>query len=110
MTPDQMAKTSWDELMMARHALPPDDPQQAQVAPFEHRAWARERVAENPLLAPAYAAMVPGYQLVKLVRSFGGDRGARTAPSMDQLAGGMTGIAEGVQQWLRDRRVATSAR
>ena len=107
MTPEDMAKANWESLMIARKAIPPDDPQQAQIAPYEHRAWARERVAENPLLAPVYAALVPGYQLAKLARSFGPEA---TPPSMDQLAGGMTGIAEGVQEWLRNRRGATSAR
>ncbi len=98
--PNVLAKANWDTLVGMRRDIPPDDPRQAAVAPYEHRAWAREQVASNPLLAPVYAALVPGYQLAKLVRSIG----ARTEPSMDQLTQGMTGIAEGVQQWLDARR------
>ncbi len=98
--PNALAKANWETLVGMRRDIPPDDPRQAAVAPYEHRAWAREQVAANPLLAPVYAALVPGYQLAKLVRSMG----ARTAPSMDQLTQGMTGIAEGVQQWVNNRR------
>lgn len=98
--PNVLAKADWGTLVGLRRDIPPDDPRQAAVAPYEHRAWAREQVAANPLLAPVYAALVPGYQLAKLVRSMG----ARTAPSMDQLTQGMTGIAEGVQQWINNRR------
>ena len=98
--PNVLAKADWETLVGLRRDIPPDDPRQAAVAPYEHRAWARERVAANPLLAPVYAALVPGYQLAKLVRSMG----ARTAPRMDQLTQGMTGIAEGVQQWVNNRR------
>ncbi len=98
--PNALAKANWETLVGMRRGIPPDDPRQAVVAPYEHRAWAREQVAANPLLAPVYAAMAPGYQLAKLVRLMS----ARTAPSMDQLTQGMTGIAEGVQQWVNNRR------
>ena len=98
--PSALAKANWETLVGMRRGIPPDDPRQAVVAPYEHRAWAREQVAANPLLAPVYAAMVPGYQLAKLVRLMG----ARTAPSTDQLTHGMIGIAEGVQQWVNNRR------
>ena len=101
MTPEEMAKAPWDTLIGARKDLPEDDPQQQQIAPYEHRAWAREQVAANPLLAPVYAALVPGYQLAKFVKSFAP---GQTAPSMDQFTHGMTGIAEGVQQWLQARQ------
>ena len=101
MSPEEMAKAPWDTLIQARQALPPDDPQQVQIAPYEHRAFARERVAENPLQALTFAAAIPGYQLVKMVKSFGT---GQTPPSMDQFTHGMTGIAEGVQQWLANRR------
>ena len=103
-SPEGLAKADWETLMRLRKAIPPEDPRQASIAPYEHRAWAREQVAGNPLLAPVYAALVPGYQLAKLVKSF---TPGQTAPSMNQLSHGMTGIAEGVQQWLDARRRTT---
>jgi len=102
-SPEGMAKADWESLVMLRKQLAQDDPRQEQVAPYEHRAWAREQVAGNPLLAPVYAALVPGYQLAKLVKSFAP---GQTSPSMDQLTHGMTGIAEGVQRWLDTKRQA----
>jgi hypothetical protein len=95
-SPDVMSGTDWDTLVGARKELPLTDPRQAQLAPYEHRAWAREQVADNPFLAPAYAAMIPGYQLAKAVMSFAP---GQTGPSMDQFTNGMKGVGEGLQQW-----------
>lgn len=86
----------WDRLLALRREHP-DPGAQARLAPFEHRAYAREEVARNPLLAPAYLALVPGYQALKLARG-----GARTAPSMEQLMQGWLGIADGLREaWRR---------
>jgi hypothetical protein len=84
----------WLDLIQLR-AQTQDPSQQALLAPFEHRAYAREEVASNPLMALPYAAMVPGYQILKLL-----GKGARTPPSWDELGQGWLGTLEGLKQGL----------
>lgn len=92
-----LARLPWDQLIQLRLQHPEAAAQQ-QLAPYEHRAYAREEVGRNPLLAPAYLAMVPGYQLFKLLSG-----GARTAPALQQLGHGWLGVAEGLRDaWRRD--------
>lgn len=85
------------ELYSLRDRLPPD--QQAQIAPYEHRAFAREVVADSPLMALSLFAGVPAYQLAKLL----GMTGSRTGPSLDQLKQGYIGIGEGLLTGLGRR-------
>jgi hypothetical protein len=64
------------------------------LAPFEHRAFAREWVRENPWLAvPSLAFSIPGYQLSKMLRL----RGEGTGASLDQLFAGYQGLFEGLK-------------
>lgn len=94
LTPEQLAAMPWDQLLQLRRNAPPE--QQAMLAPYEHRAYAREAVAENPLMALPMALMVPGYQLHKLLGA-----GARTRPSWEQLSQGLLGTGEGFTQGMR---------
>lgn len=93
-----LARMRWAQLLELRkqHA----DPQtQNLLADYEHRAYAREDVADDPWKAPFYAAMVPGYQALKLLR---GGQGSRSDASWRQLGQGLIGAAEGVAQaWRR---------
>lgn len=83
---------SWDDLYAMR--LANKDPQfQAEIAPYEHRAFAREQVAQNPMLAPVYAVAVPGYQAFKSMVGT-----SRTKPSMKQIGQGLLGASEGYDQ------------
>ena len=84
---------SWFDLITARRGAPPE--MQEYLAPYEHRAYARETVAESPWMAPVFALMTPGYQAYKVMRS-----GARTPPSMRQLQQGLLGTVEGLKQGL----------
>lgn len=90
---DVLAKMPWSDLyqLRLRH---PDPELQARIAPFEHRAYARETVSEDPLKAPVMAMAVPGYQLLK---TFVGK--SRTRPSMDQVTQGLRGVGEGLTDW-----------
>ena len=96
LTEDQMAGMPWDKLIEYRKGIDMNHPVQNKLAPYEHRAWAREQVAQNPANALAYAFMVPGYQAGKAVMSFAP---GETKPSMNQLTNGYKGIGEGLQQW-----------
>jgi hypothetical protein len=63
------------------------------LAPYEHRAWAREYVAENPVTGLLGAsALIPLYQMYKLT----GQSGARSAPSIEQVIQGYKGVGEGL--------------
>src|SRR5438445_755337 len=95
MDPNALAKMPWLDLIQMR-ARTQDPTQQAMLAPYEHRAYAREEVAQNPLMALPYAFMVPGYQALKLMGA-----GARTPPSLDELGQGWTGTLEGLKQAMR---------
>lgn len=88
-----LSRLSWAELLEMRRNARPED--QATLAPYEHRAYARETVAENPMMAPAFLFLTPGYQAYKAIRG-----GARTKPSLEQLKHGLLGTYEGVQKGL----------
>lgn len=88
---DDLARMDWEALRRLRAQSPQN--LQATLAPYEHRAFARESVGDNPWSAPLYLALVPGYQAAKGV----GLLGARTGPSMDQLKQGLLGAWEGLR-------------
>lgn len=66
--------------------------QQNVLAGPEHRAFAREVTADNPLMAIPLAAAIPLYQVYKTIN------GARSSASVDQLSQGFAGILDGLQQ------------
>ena len=68
--------------------------EQDMLAALEHRAFAREAVADNPLLAPSLLAAAPVYQLAKLA----GMTQSRSNPSWNQLGQGLLGVGEGLLQ------------
>ena len=78
--------------------------EQPAIAPYEHQAFAREQVAQNPLNAIALALGIPLWQVLKL---FGGhkllpgyDERMSTPPSLDQVFAGYRGIGEGLSGLL----------
>jgi hypothetical protein len=85
------AQMPWAELERLR--LQGGD--QVVLAPYEHRAYAREVVGANPLMALPMAAMVPAYQAYKAL-GFEGGGPTDTPPSWDQLRAGLLGIKEGL--------------
>jgi len=94
---DQLAGLSWNQLLAMRNSNPEAQFQQL-IASYEHRAYAREQVAANPLMAPMYAGvLIPGYQAAKA----SGLLSARTPASLDELMAGQHGVAEGLADWWR---------
>ena len=66
------------------------------LAGYEHRAFAREAVAEKPWLAPSLLVATPLYQLAKAA----GMTNSRSAPSLSQMGQGLLGVGEGLlQRW-----------
>lgn len=94
LTGTQLQKLPHAALYSARSKVPKE--QQNLIAPAEHRAFAREAVTENPLMAVSLAAGIPTYQLYKMLM------GARSGPSMDQVTQGFAGIGDGLSQTLQD--------
>lgn len=70
---------------------------QGKIAAYEHRAFAREAVGENPLMALPIAVGIPAYQAYKALV------GARSAPSLSQVGQGLLGIGEGLLSSLRKK-------
>ena len=62
------------------------------LAGYEHRAFAREAVQENPLMALSIGAAIPLYQAYKLTPW----SKSRSDPSFDQMTQGLLGIKEGL--------------
>jgi hypothetical protein len=71
------------------------------LAPFEHRAYAREAVAENPALAPIFAGiLIPGYQAAKALGMDVSATEEKTTPaSMGQVTQGLVGVGEGLAKY-----------
>lgn len=93
-----LSEMSWEQLLEKRRQTT-DPEEQARLAPFEHRAYAREYVRENPLAAPGMAMFAPAYAVAK---KLGLARG-RTEPSMDQMFAGIEGVGEGLVEAVKDK-------
>jgi hypothetical protein len=88
MSPEQLSQLDHATLYAARQYIPKE--QQGLLAPFEHRAFAREAVGENKLMALPVAAGAMLYQPYKAIM------GARSKPSLNQLAQGLLGVKDGL--------------
>jgi hypothetical protein len=78
--------------LLRRRKLATDPQMQALLAGREHRAYARETVQHDPLMALSLLVATPAYQLAKL----GGMTKSRSAPSLSQMGQGLLGIGEGL--------------
>lgn len=107
LSPDELAATlltlGKEELKKLPHALlyqtrerVPKE-QQGMISPYEHRAFAREVVQENPLMAISLLAAIPAYQGYKAVM------GARSQPSLDQVLQGYAGVGDGLLGLLQSK-------
>lgn len=98
---DQLAKMPWDQLIALRQQYKAHPEVQEMLAQFEHRAYAREEVAKNPMMAPVYGAMVPAYAGYKALGKLMGTRGPNeTGGTLGQMVQGFTGVGEGINQWM----------
>jgi hypothetical protein len=87
-----LARMPSSSLLNLRANVPSGSPTQELLAPYEHRAFAREEVGRNPLMALPISAAIPAYQGWKAL----GQGGARTPPSLEQLLQGYLGVKEGL--------------
>lgn len=79
---------------------------QALLAPFEHRAFSREFVQENPLAASvSLPVAIPLYMLAKKL----GLQKARSPASVDEMFAGYQGLIEGLRALLAQRNPIAAA-
>ena len=91
------SRLTFAQLRQLRDQYPDDSPMQAQIAPYEHQAFAREWTQDNPFVAaPALAVSIPGYALAKLL----GAQTGRTKASLAEMAGGYRGIKQGLLAYM----------
>ena len=68
-------------------------PDQNAIAPYEHRAFAREWAQESPVMAGlSLPFAIPAYSLYKAL----GLGNSRSKPSMEEVMQGYTGLGEGL--------------
>lgn len=74
------------------------DPQeQNAISPYEHRAFAREWMQQNPLVAGVSLPFaIPAYTIYKAL----GLSNSRSQPSMDEIKQGYVGYGEGLLKAL----------
>lgn len=95
LSPEMLGKLSHADLYQARELVPKN--QQNALASQEHRAFAREATAENPLLALPIAVATLGYQPYKMITGR-----SRSDPSLSQLGYGLQGVGEGLWQAFQE--------
>lgn len=93
---DELAQMGHAELYTARSKVKNQEDQN-KLAKAEHRAFAREATAENPMMALPIAVATPLYQLYKMAQS-----GSRSEASLDQMMSGLIGVKEGISKALKD--------
>ena len=92
------ANMSHADLLNLRNSLSDTDPRHKELAPYEHRAFAREWAQESPLLASASLPFaIPAYTAAKAL----GAVSARSPASLDELTQGYRGLGEGLLENLR---------
>lgn len=91
---DWMAQASHAELVTLRDNTGSKEGQNA-IAPFEHRAFAREAIQDSPVPVAAaigIAAAIPGYQVKKMIKP----EESRSDVSIEQVVEGFKGVGEGL--------------
>jgi hypothetical protein len=91
-----LGSMGFNDLWRMRNAAQGKESQNA-IAPYEHRAFAREATQENPLSALSLALGIPAYQLAKLL----GLTDSRSDPSLEQMKQGYIGVGEGLLSRMR---------
>lgn len=95
LSPDQLAAMQHAQLYMMRQGASPDA--QNQIAPYEHRAFAREATQEDLSNALPIAAGTLAYPFYKMAF------GARSQPSFSEVGQGLLGVGEGIANGVSDR-------
>lgn len=88
---EEFSRKSWKELLELRRKASTKEEQNV-IAPYEHRAYAREYVKENPEAALVMPGLILGYNTLKAV----GEKEGRSDASFKTILEGMKGAIEGI--------------
>jgi hypothetical protein len=91
-TPRSLKGLSHSDLYNLREKYKGNQEAQDIISAYEHQAFAREAVQENPALALPIAAAIPAYNIYKQVTGKG-----RSNPSWNQVAQSYQGLVEGLR-------------
>jgi hypothetical protein len=94
--PDPFAQMSFHELRELRAQMP--DAQQF-LAPYEHRAYARELMMQDPMKGLGLLGAIPGYQAAKGLGLMASRTGA--SQPFQQMGQGFLGIGEGLAKYFK---------
>ncbi len=97
MDPNELAKLDHATLYRLRSQAREQELQDL-LAGYEHRAFGREAVSENPWLALPILTATPVYQAAKLIP---GLLQSRSNPSWSQLGQGLLGVGEGLRNAIQ---------
>jgi hypothetical protein len=94
--PDPFAMLDFQQLRELRAQMP-----QAQqfLAPYEHRAYARELMGQNPMMGLGLLGGIPGYQMAKGLGLVGSRTGLGNP--LGQMGQGYVGLGEGLAKYFR---------
>lgn len=96
--PPDYGSMSHAQLVQLRDSIPPDDPRQNEIAPYEHQAFAREWTQDSPVIAPlSLTFAIPAYAAAKAL----GLERARSKPSIAAILAGYKGIGQGLAGAVR---------
>lgn len=85
----QLAQMSQSDLLQLRNQPGAD---QNYLAPYEHRAFARELTQEKPYMAVPLLLGTPVYEIAKLLSP--SNLGARSKPSLQSVIQGWKGLGD----------------
>ena len=94
--PSEAELASMDHATLYRMRAQATPAQSNALAPYEHRAFAREAVGENPIMAASLAVATPLYsaaKALKLVREKG-----QSPASLKEMKQAFIGIGEGLSK------------
>ena len=86
-----LSDLSFEELLAIREKYNGNKEMQNYLAPYEHQAFARKYVSENPIGALPMLAMIPGYEAKKVITGEG-----RSDPSLKSIGYGYKGLMLGL--------------
>jgi hypothetical protein len=96
LTDEELSQMDHMNLMSLRKLHEKDRNLNTRLAPFEHQAFAREYVKQNPVSGTlGLTAAIPLYALAKSA-GFMSNGGTATAPSISQVSAGFRGIGQGL--------------
>lgn len=90
-----LSNLSFEEMYHLRKLYEGNQDMQNYLGPYEHQAFTRGVVSEQPYGALPMMAMIPGYELKKTITGEG-----RSDPSLRSMAMGYKGVFQGLLDYL----------